>query len=137
MALLFAADRMDHVQTCIEPALARSEIVLTDRYLVSSWVYQALDCDPAWVREINRHAPWPDLTFVLDLPVEVALARVHARAGTQSPEIYETAPLQERVRTAYCGVVSETLPGVVRIDADRPFDDVTADLLHHCLALDL
>ena len=137
MALLFAADRMDHVTTCIEPALARGDVVLSDRYLVSSWVYQALDCDPTWVREINRNAPWPDLTLVLDLPAPVALARVHARAGTAATEIYETVELQERVREGYRSIASEGLTGVVELDADRPFEAITNDLLGHCLALGL
>ena len=76
VALLFAADRLDHVDSEIRPALEQGKIVLCDRYVMSSWVYQSLDCDPAWVREINRHAPWPDRTFLLEIAPEVALARV-------------------------------------------------------------
>jgi dTMP kinase len=137
MALAFAADRVDHVRTCIEPALARGDVVLTDRYLVSSWVYQALECDGAWIREINRHAPWPDQTFVLDLPVDVALARVHARAGGTPTEIYESAPLQERVRAGYLAVVAEGHEGLLRIEADRPLSELTEELFERCVAIGL
>jgi dTMP kinase len=137
MALLFAADRIDHVQTRVEPALARGEIVLTDRYLMSSWVYQALECDGAWVREINRHAPWPDRTFVLDLPVDVALARVEARVGDGATEIYESAALQERVRAGYLAIATERPDDVIRIDAARALTDVTETLLAACVDLGL
>jgi dTMP kinase len=137
MALLFAADRIDHVRTCIEPALSRGEVVLTDRYLLSSWVYQSLECDGAWVREINRHAPWPDRTFVLDLRVEVALDRVHARANGGPTEIYESASLQETVRAGYLAAVAEGLDGVCCIDAERPLAEITDDIFERCLELGL
>src|SRR5204862_347715 len=63
LALLFAADRLDHIHRVVEPALARGEVVISDRYVASSWIYQGLACDPQWVRTINAHAPWPDLTL--------------------------------------------------------------------------
>lgn len=137
MALLFAADRMDHVRTTIEPALRRGDIVVTDRYLVSSWVYQALECDPQWVREINRYAPWPDLTFLVEVPVQVALGRVHARSGGGATEIYESAPLQQRVATGYRAVLAERLEAVVPVDGDRPPEAITAELLEQCKRLGL
>jgi hypothetical protein len=61
-ALAFAADRMDHVVSEVVPALAGGTTVVTDRYYLSSLAYQALNCDPAWLREINRYALRPDLT---------------------------------------------------------------------------
>ena len=67
LAPLFAADRLEHHAREIAPALARGEVVLCDRYVMSSWVYQALDCDADWVERINTHAPWPDTTFVLTI----------------------------------------------------------------------
>jgi len=53
-ALAFAADRMDHLVSEVEPALARGETIVADRYYLSSLAYQALSCDLAWLREINR-----------------------------------------------------------------------------------
>lgn len=135
LALLFAADRLDHVRTEIEPALARGHVVITDRYVMSSWVYQALDCDPAWVRAINQRAPWPDLTFVLDVPADEAMRRVMARRGASGPalEIFETTPLQERLAMGYSALAVEGLPGVVRVDGTRSQADVTATLVAACI----
>jgi len=135
LALLFAADRLDHVATEVEPALADGRVVLTDRYVMSSWVYQALDCDPAWVRAINGRAPWPDLTFVLDVPASEAMRRVTARRSQSGPalEIFETTPLQERLAAGYSALAREGLPHVVRIDGTLPMAEVTAQLVAGCI----
>ena len=135
LALLFAADRLDHVASEIEPALAAGKVVLTDRYVMSSWVYQALDCDAAWVRAINGRAPWPDVTLVLDVPAALAMRRVLARRGDAGPEleIFETTPLQERVAAGYSALAVEGLPGVVRIDGALPLAEVTARLVSACV----
>ena len=127
VALLFAADRLAHVRDEIGPALARGEIVVCDRYVISSWVYQSLDCDAAWVRAINARAPWPDLTILLDVPVDVALARVRARAGVR--EIYDADATQRRVAAAYDAVVAERHPQLVVVDGVGPIEDVSARVL--------
>jgi dTMP kinase len=124
IALLFAADRLAHVRDEIQPALERGEVVVCDRYVVSSWVYQSLECDAAWVRMINARAPWPDLTVMLDVPVDVAIARVHARAGVT--EIYDTEATQRRVAAAYRQVATEGHPNVVVVDGTGTIDDVAA-----------
>jgi dTMP kinase len=82
-ALAFAADRMDHVASEVEPALARGITVVADRYYLSSLAYQALDCDPGWVREINRFALRPDLTVFLSVPVDVGVARFSGRTARE------------------------------------------------------
>ena len=135
LALLFAADRLDHVASEVEPALAEGRVVITDRYVMSSWVYQALDCDPAWVRAINSRAPWPDLTFVLDVPASEAMRRVTARHGQAGPalEIYETTPLQARLAAGDSALACEGLANVLRIDGTRPMAEVTAALLAACI----
>jgi dTMP kinase len=79
-ALAFAADRMDHVASEIAPALERGTTVVTDRYYLSSLAYQALSCDPTWLREINRFAVRPDLTVFLSVPVDVGVSRFSGRA---------------------------------------------------------
>ena len=79
-ALAFAADRMDHVSSEIVPALKRGTTVVADRYYLSSLAYQALRCDLAWVREINRFALRPDLTVFLSVSVDVGVERFSGRA---------------------------------------------------------
>jgi dTMP kinase len=126
-ALLFAADRLEHVQCEVAPALQRGETVICDRYVMSSWVYQALDCDPAWIRQINAQAPWPDVTVFLDVDVDVAVARVRSRAGVA--EIYDREAVQRRLAAAYRALVDEALPGVVVVGGDAPIATVTERIL--------
>lgn len=133
LALLFAADRRDHVTREIEPALARGHDVVCDRYVLSSWAYQGLASDPAWVRTINAHAPWPDLTLVLELPAADAIARVQARGGAQ--EIFDALAVQERVAAAYREALARPdLANVRAIDARASIDDVATAVLHAVLA---
>lgn len=80
MALLFAADRRDHLVREIEPALAAGSDVVSDRYLLSSLAYQAVEADRLWVQKLAEGVRVPDLTLVLDLPTPVAAER-RRRAG--------------------------------------------------------
>ena len=98
MALLFAADRVDHLECEISPNLHDGVTVLCDRYIHSSIAYQTLTASrddrsaEAWVLAINARAPWPDLVVVLDLPPEEAAARRASRGGPE--DVYEQEDLQ-------------------------------------------
>lgn len=140
LALLFAADRLDHVAREIEPALAAGQVVITDRYLLSSWAYQSLDCDPDWVRSINEAAPWPDLTLVIEVEAELAMRRVAGRHDRQGPplEIFETTPQQRALARSYAALaVDPSLPGVRRVDGSLPPAAVTERLVAACLEVGL
>src|SRR5262252_4861387 len=83
-ALLFAAARGDHVSSTIEPALARGRWVISDRFIDSTRVYQGAlgRLDPRFIRALERVTVGdlrPDLTFILDVPAEVGLARAQKR----------------------------------------------------------
>jgi dTMP kinase len=99
LALLFAADRRDHLAREIEPALARGQHVVTDRYVLSSLAYQSLSVDRAWVAELNTGVRAADLTLFLDVQPEVAEARRRARGGPA--ELFDAPALQERIGAAY------------------------------------
>jgi dTMP kinase len=140
LALLFAADRLEHLAREIEPALARGELVLCDRYVVSSWVYQSLECDPAWVRTINEHARWPDLTFVFELSAEHALARVAARreATGEAVERFDVPETQRRLAAGYAAALElDGLAGMVRVDAAASIDAVTQAIMDRLIAAGL
>jgi dTMP kinase len=128
LALLFAADRIDHLAREVEPALARGDLVLCDRYLGSSLVYQGEFCDLGWVRTLNRHARSADLTLVLDLPPEEAERRRVARGSPR--ELFEDAALQHRLAERYLSL-GELLPdhGVRIVDARGPAEAVEGRLL--------
>lgn len=100
LALLFAADRVDHIHGEVREALDRGDIVLCDRYLWSSYTYQSLHCDRGWVGEINREGQIkPDMIFYFKLPAEVAFERVLKRGGTQDQ--FERLDLQRSLAQSY------------------------------------
>ena len=99
MALLFAADRRDHLAREIDPALAEGRDVVTDRYLLSSLAYQAEEADATWVEGLAIGARVPDLTLLLDVPIAHASDR-RARAGRPA-ERYDADLVLERVAESY------------------------------------
>lgn len=131
LALLFAADRMDHLAREVAPRLAEGVHVISDRYVLSSLVYQSLHCDPQWVRAINAFAPAPDLTFLLDLPAELAMERIARRSLFTPAEIYETRDQQERLRKLYLQTAADlfTDQTIITIDGSPPVPDVHARII--------
>ena len=104
MALLFAADRMDHLDSTVAPALRAGSVVISDRYDLSSLAYQSVTAhsgaDPIpWIRQLNAQALRPDLTIVIDVPAEVAEERRRARGGVE--EMFEARELQARLAMVY------------------------------------
>jgi len=104
MALLFAADRMDHLDSAVAPALRTGSVVISDRYDLSSLAYQSVTAhsgsDPIpWIRQLNAQALRPDLTIVIDVPAEVAEERRRSRGGVE--EMFEARELQARLATVY------------------------------------
>lgn len=120
LALLFAADRLDHVEHEIEPLLAKGTTVISDRYTLSSLVYQGLHVDVDWVGTLNRHALQPDLTIWVDVPVHVAMERMTARGNPT--EVYEKERFQEQVYRGYLELYEAR--GVVRVDGLGTPDEV-------------
>lgn len=104
LALLFSADRLDHVDSFIDPALRENAVVVSDRYDLSSLAYQSVTSPegPAvvpWLRDLNRRARRPDLTIVLEISAEEAAARRHARGSAE--ELFDADSVQRRLVEAY------------------------------------
>ncbi|MDB4968450.1 MAG: thymidylate kinase [Myxococcales bacterium] len=123
VALLFAADRLDHWHREIAPALARGPVV-SDRYVMSSLVYQA-PVGEAFVTAINGRAPSPHLTILLDVEVAVAEKRRLQRGGPV--ERYDDRVTQERLTAAYRQAARAG--GAVIVDGNRDAESVFADLV--------
>jgi len=109
-ALLFAAARGDHVRNTIEPALAQGAWVICDRFIDSTRVYQGAlgHLDPLFIRALERVTVGdlkPDLTFILDVPAEVGLARANKRRGERVADRFEaeSRAFHEALRDAYLG----------------------------------
>jgi len=135
MSLLFAADRADHVQREVVPALARGAVVVSDRWYHSSLAYQGAGEDRAWIRTLNARARRPDLTLLLDIPAELGAAR-RAAAG-RPDELYDRLEMQRRVAAGYREVVAELAPAerIAVLDGSRDLDAVAADILAHVRAV--
>lgn len=128
LALLYAADRADHVHRTIRPTLDRGCWVVSDRYDLSSLAYQALTSGDAygvldWIRELNGRVPRPDLTIVVDVSAEVAAERRGAR--DDKPELFEVPETQRQLAQIYSRA-EELVPHdrVVHIDGDRSEHEV-------------
>jgi dTMP kinase len=122
-ALLFAVDRIDHVESKIEPALESGKIVVSDRYVYSSLAYQgAAGLDVSWIEQINRMALPPDLAIYIDVPPEVVAKRMRRRRS-----VMETLKNQRKVREIYTQLVSEG--HLVLINGNRPASEVTQNIL--------
>ena len=99
LALLFAADRVDHLQREIEPMLAQGAHVVTDRYVYSSLAYQSMDLELEWVATINTLAPEADLTIYLRVDPQTAAQRRGSRGA--GAELFETDAQQQRICAIY------------------------------------
>ena len=129
MALLFAADRVDHVEAEIEPALEHGAVIVSDRYDASSLAYQSVtsggggDAAVEWIATLNRQARRPDLTIVLDVPADVAAARRQARG--EPAQLYEHNEVQRQLVVFYKNL-ARYLPKdrVVLVDALASAEDV-------------
>jgi len=125
MALLFAADRIDHLQREIEPQLAEGTTVISDRYLLSSLAYQAEEAEREWVQGLARGILRPDLTLFLDLPIEVAAQR--RQAAGRPVERYDADSYLANVSANYRALARRD-PAVVTLDGAATKDEVTASM---------
>ncbi|WP_438028958.1 dTMP kinase [Sorangium sp. So ce233] len=131
IALLFAADRMAHSRQ-IRALLDAGVVVVCDRYHLSTSVYQgSASGDPSverWADQLSAYACRPDLTIVLDAPLDVCAERLRARGRTA--DMFEQAETQRRVHAAYARA-EDFLWGdtVVRVDASGPADEVAARVM--------
>jgi len=132
-ALLFSIARADHIDTVISDALARGQWVVCDRFLDSTRAYQgATGGVPAPVisalERLTLHGIMPNLTIVLDIPVEEGLARMARRRG--APDRFESQDIaqHERIRKAFLDIAEQEPGRCVVIDARKPEALVAEDV---------
>jgi dTMP kinase len=133
--LLFAAARDDHVHTVILPALNQGKWVLCDRFSDSTRVYQGRlgQVAPAVLNAMERVTIGnlkPDLTIILDIPVEIGMQRAAARRGTGAPDRFEAEDVQfhQELRDGYRQIAAEDPQRCVLIDANTDVDTVAAHI---------
>jgi dTMP kinase len=113
-ALLFAADRIEHIQNEVLPALNAGQLVVSDRYLYSSLAYQGsagLSLD--WIEIINQHAMKPDLAMFIDVDPETVLKRLKRKKS-----VMENLETQRKVREVYLKYVENG--ALTRINGEQP-----------------
>jgi dTMP kinase len=122
-ALLFAADRSEHVENQIMPALNEGKIVVSDRYVHSSLAYQgATGLDLNWIERINEHAIRPDLAIFIDIKPEIVLQKLKPRKS-----VMEKLETQRRVREVYMKFVKRG--DLIEIDGNKTIKKVGEDVL--------
>ncbi len=140
-ALLVFAARRDHLQQCIEPSLARGDVVLCDRFTDATFAYQGggrgfdlqmLSTLEQWVQEQREKEPHfirqPDLTVWFDLPAEIAAQRL---ISARAPDKFESQPVEffRRVANGYLKRMEASPARFARIKADNTRDAVWQDVL--------
>lgn len=139
-ALLVFAGRRDHLQQCIEPALARGDVVLCDRFTDAAFAYQGggrgfdlgmLSTLEHWVQAVKgpggEFTRQPDLTLWFDLAPEIAAQRL---AGARSPDKFEAQPVEffRRVAAAYLNRMNQAPQRFTRIEANSPRETVWSEV---------
>ena len=121
-ALLFAADRVDHVQNEVLPALNKGKVMVSDRYVYSSYAYQgAAGLEIGWIEELNEHAIRPGLAIFIDVKPEIVVQRLKRKKS-----VMEDLETQRKVREVYLKYVERSQ--LVRLDGNKPKRAVAKDL---------
>jgi dTMP kinase len=121
-ALLFAADRLEHVENEVLPALRQGRLVVSDRYVYSSLAYQgAAGLSLEWVEKINEHAPRPDFAIFIDVDPKIVMQRLKPNKS-----VMENLATQRKVREVYLKYVAKG--ELTRIDGDKPTKEVAEAL---------
>jgi len=129
---LFLADRKEHVDKLITPTLNRGEIILCDRYFLSTAAYQgAIGFDPETVLTRNNFAPDPDLALLFQVPVDIGLTRVTSGRG-ETPDDFEQTENLQRVAAIFSTI---NRPYIRRINATDSIKSVHHLVLEHIAAL--
>jgi dTMP kinase len=135
MALLYAADRLDHLRADILPRLEAGTHVVCDRYRLSSYAYQGFTLGQEWVRAVNSRSIAPDVTFFIDVPPEVSQERIQKRGNYV--ELYET---DERLRPIYANYLQlieqarAAGESIITVDGKLSVEAVAAAILESVLA---
>lgn len=134
-AILFAAARSDHAEEIIRPALDSGAVVLCDRFIDSSRVYQGVtgNLEPDFIEALQRVAAngvLPDLTFILDLPAEKGLARARRRGGNEAPDRFEKEEIEthEKRRQGYLDIAAAEPLRCRVVDAERAENEIAGDI---------
>jgi dTMP kinase len=122
-ALLFAADRYEHVENEIIPALKDGKIVVSDRYMYSSLAYQgAAGLSLDWIRRVNEHAVTPNLAIFIDVEPDTVIQRLKPKKS-----VMENLETQRKVRKVYMKFVENG--ELAKVDGNKSKEEVAKEIL--------
>lgn len=129
---LFLADRREHVDELLNPALNQGKIVLCDRYFLSTAAYQgAIGFDPETVLARNSFAPEPDLALLFQIPVDKGITRIISGRGDTLND-FEQAESLQKVAEIFAAI---DRPYIRRIDAEGSIESIHQTVMSHVAAL--
>jgi dTMP kinase len=127
-ALLFAADRFEHIENEVRPALEKGKIVVSDRYVYSSLAYQgAAGINLEWIKTVNEHVIRPDLAIFIDVDPEIVIKRLKHKKS-----VMENIETQRRVREVYMKFVESG--ELIRINGNKSKKEVAEEILQTVLS---
>jgi dTMP kinase len=134
--LLFAADRAQHVEFLVKPALAENRIVISDRYADATLAYQGVgrgfpEATVNQVIDLATGGLKPDLTLFFDISVDTAISRTSKRSGDEAKANrmdFETAEFYKRVREAYLHIAERERGRFLIVDAEGSVEDIRANV---------
>ena len=129
---LHFASRIENIENLIKPAITNGKIVICDRFVDSSYVYQGdgLGLDYSMIDDVRKNSIGdlkPDITFLIDLPVETAFARIHNRSENNR---YERLGIDfhQKIRNGFLRLANKN-SRIKVINGDRNLDEVFAEIL--------
>jgi len=128
LALMFACDRLDHLQKRVWPALKEKKTVITDRYFFSSVAYQSTNVSYEWIKGVNRFAMLPDILVFIDVSIEKALERI--KKFRTNTELYETKDYLTEIDNNYRRIIedfSDRLK-IIFLDGSLGMDEIYGDI---------
>lgn len=113
LQLLFCADRAEHIEKVIKPALESGKVVISDRYTLSTIAYgETFGVDREWLKSVNKAFIKPDVTILALPPISVCIERLNRR---EARDMFESEDLQQKIHSAYKTLASED-PSIKIVD---------------------
>lgn len=125
LQLLFCADRSEHLEQVIKPALKKNQWVISDRYFYSTVVYGSLNLDVEWLIKLNEQFLIPDVVFLLKVSPEICLQRIDESRDKR--EFFEELDKLKRIWQTY-EILSQRFSNIKVIDGERNIEEVLKEV---------
>jgi dTMP kinase len=127
LQLLFVADRLDHLEKVVWPAIKMGKVVICDRYYWSTVAYGSFAADRNWLVEIHKYCLEPDLTIYLDIDPQKAIQRLSIRG--EKATIFEKQDKMRKQADTYYWLLANNQAKSVRVTADQAPEAVLSDII--------